>query len=101
MELLKERKKMEFTSEEKDQILAWYENVKNEQASYGNGAVTFTNEAMLVEKIQSNAQVAFNEYELDMIRDWMNRNIKKKYGQAVYLIGVEQDLYNKLNDQAK
>jgi hypothetical protein len=88
---------MKFSMHEKEQIQLWYEYVSQDSGHFGNGMAVFPGEALLIEKIRKpDENVDFNEYEVEMIRDWMHRNIKRKYGDARYLIGVELNLYHKL-----
>jgi len=85
-----------FNSEEKKIILLWYENVTKDFMRFGDGTVIFPNEAMLVNKLSDPDIEDFSEPEIDMINDWMETNIAGRYGNSIYLIGIEFDIYNKI-----
>lgn len=91
---------MKFNSEERKQILAWYENISQDFMHYGDGTVVFPSEAILVEQLSSNDNLdrEFEGSDLNLIRDWMYKNIRQKYGDSISLMGVEHDLYEKLKN---
>lgn len=88
---------MKLTSNEKNLIQEWFKYIAQDSQHYGNGAVLFPNEAMLLKKLkQQTPDPDFSRYDLEMILDWMETNIKRQYGDAKYLMGEELALYQKL-----
>lgn len=85
-----------FTGEERKIILLWYENVTKDFMRYGDGTVIFPNEAILVDKLNDPERDDFSDMEIDMINDWMETNIAGRFGNSIYLIGIELDVYNKI-----
>ena len=85
-----------FTGDERKVILLWYENVTKDFMRYGDGRVIFPNEAILVGKLNDPEREDFSDMELDMINDWMETNIAGRFGNSIYLIGIELDVYNKI-----
>lgn len=88
---------MKLSAEERKMIKSWYEYISRDSQHYGNGAVLFTNEGILLNKINAATdETEFSDYDQDLIRDWMISNIKRKYGDSKVLLGAEQTLYEKL-----
>jgi len=87
---------MRFCATEKKQILSWFEYYSQDSRHYGDGTVIFPSEAMLLKKLRSSDETEMGEYEVDLIREWMLFNVKRKFGDAGYLMGAELDLYKKI-----
>lgn len=88
---------MLFTNKEKKVILDWFEYVSEDSKHYGDGLVIFPDEARLIKKLKKQEEETdFNEFDIRMIVDWMNTNIKRRYGDAKFLIGEECSLFTKL-----
>jgi len=85
-----------FSTIEKNQILSWFQYYARDSRHYGNGEALFPSEGMILKKLKLSQEVFFNSYELDLMKEWMFYNIKRKYGNAQYLIGDELALYHKL-----
>ena len=87
---------LELTRAEKDNLLLWFENISHDQMRHGNGAVMFPAEQMLQHKLQGSSN-DFLDSEIDLMKDWMRRNIQPKYGSRPVLVGNELSLYEKLS----
>lgn len=88
---------MHFSKKEKEIIKQWFEHIARDSLHYGNGEALFPQEAFLLKKLEQNQEeIEFTRLELIMIADWMQKNIRAKYGDSEYLLGEEKSLYEKL-----
>jgi len=83
-------------------LLLWYDNLQDKAGRFGGARFVFPQEEMLVRRLeQIDEESHFDELDLDIFYDWMERNLAPRPGNTVYYFPHEEELARRLMEQQK
>jgi hypothetical protein len=89
-----------LSSMERDIVLGWSEYCRDDSFHYGGAAIEVPEELAILNGLRETPlerYCRFSEEQVDIIRDWMEKAISRRYGSAQYVTPPEKALHEKLN----
>ncbi|MFP4522177.1 MAG: hypothetical protein ACLFQK_08540 [Fibrobacterota bacterium] len=93
--------RLNLTEPEKKTLLEWLLFTGSDSQHYGDGQVTFPEEASLKRSLSKKSGkngMLLTRSQAEIIRDAMNKNIKRKYGNSEIILPAEETLVAKVKD---
>jgi hypothetical protein len=89
--------KIEFNQAEIEILLYWIEQSLSRSTRYGGPEILFPEDQIVIKKLRENTGTyEITKDELEYIVDAMSATINSKYGNKIYLFGLEKVLYEKI-----
>jgi hypothetical protein len=93
---------LSLTPKEIETVLAWYEYANSDSFHFGGPDLEIPVEVMLVRRLRScKGEFIAEAHHIDLITDWMEKVVGRRYGSAKFLFGIEKSLYEKIKSISK